>query len=187
MSQAQYPWRYMNLVVRSAGDPLTSASAVRAVVRAADPDQPVYGVATMDRLMGDRTASRRFVMILLGLFAAVALALAGLGLYGVVAYVVSQRTREIGIRIALGAEAGRVARMIIGQGAAHAAGGIVLGLGCAVAVTRVLSGLLFDVSATDPIVFAAVAVLLLAVPLRASWLPSRRAARTDPMIALRSE
>ncbi|HEY7686431.1 MAG TPA: ABC transporter permease [Gemmatimonadales bacterium] len=187
MSQAQYPWRYMNLVVRTAGDPLTSASAVRAVVRGADPDQPVYGVATMDRLMGDRTASRRFVMILLGLFAAVALALAGLGLYGVVAYVVSQRTREIGIRIALGAQAGRVARMVIGQGAAHAAGGIVLGLGCAVAVTRVLSGLLFDVSATDPIVFAVVAIVLLGVTLLASWLPSRRAARTDPMIALRSE
>ena len=187
MSQAQYPWRYMNLVVRTAGDPLTSASAVRAVVRAVDPDQPVYGVATMDRLMGDRTASRRFVMILLGLFAAVALALAGLGLYGVVAYVVSQRTREIGIRIALGAQAGRVARMVIGQGATHAAAGLVLGLGCAVAVTRVLSGLLFDVSATDPIVFAAVAAVLISVTLLASWLPSRRAARTDPMIALRSE
>jgi putative ABC transport system permease protein len=187
MSQDQYPWRYMNLVVRTAGDPLSGAAAVRAAVRRLDADQPVYGVSTMERLMGERTATRRFVTLLLGVFSAVAAALAMLGLYGVIAYTVSQRTREIGIRVALGAQARQIAAMVIGQGATLALAGVLLGLPCAFVLTRALATMLFGVSATDPLTFALIPLLLLAVALLASWLPARRAARVDPMVALRSE
>ncbi len=187
MSQDQYPWRYMNLVVRTAGDPLSSAAAVRAVVRRLDADQPVYGVSTMERLMGERTATRRFVTLLLGVFSAVAAALAMLGLYGVIAYTVSQRTREIGIRVALGAQARQIAAMVVGQGATLALAGVLLGLPCAFVLTRALATMLFGVTATDPLTFALIPILLLAVALLASWLPARRAARVDPMVALRNE
>ncbi len=187
MSHRQYPWRWMNLVTRTAGDPLAAVPTVRAAVRALDADQPVYDITTMERLMGERTAARRFLMTLLGLFAAVAVVLAGLGLYGVVAYAVSQRIREIGVRMALGAEAGRIVRMVVAEGATLVAAGLVIGIGCALGFARVMSGLLFQVRVTDPLTYALVVSLLAVLALLACWLPARRAARVDPMIALRGE
>jgi len=187
MSQDQYPWRWMNVVVRTTGDPLASAGVVRDVVRRLDADQPVFGTRAMTQVMGDRTATRRFVTLLLGCFAALAAGLAMLGLYGVIAYTVSQRTREIGIRVALGAEARQIARLVVSQGAVLAGVGVVIGLAAAMALTRALSALLFGVGARDPAVFLIVAAGLGGIALLASWLPARRASRTDPMIALRAE
>jgi ABC-type antimicrobial peptide transport system permease subunit len=141
----------------------------------------------MAALMAERTAARRFVLTLLGGFAAVALALAGLGLYGVLAYAVSQRTREIGIRLALGADAGRVVRMVVRSGAILAGAGLALGLATAWAFRGLLSRMLFHVGPTDLAVFALVGLVLAAVALLASWLPARRAARVDPMVALKCD
>jgi ABC-type antimicrobial peptide transport system permease subunit len=137
--------------------------------------------------MGERTAARRFLLTLLALFAAVATALAGLGLYGVVAFAVSQRGREIGVRMALGAESGRVVRMVLGEGARLIAAGVAIGTGSALALGRSLSGLLFEVRATDPATYAGVATMLVFFGLLACWLPARRASRTNPIEALRSE
>jgi putative ABC transport system permease protein len=187
MSQNQYRWRWMHLVTRTAGDPLALATVARTAVRALDPEQPVFGVTTMAALMAERTAARRFVLTLLGGFAAVALALAGLGLYGVLAYAVSQRTREIGIRLALGADAGRVVRMVVRSGAILAGAGLALGLATAWAFRGLLSRMLFHVGPTDLAVFALVGLVLAAVALLASWLPARRAARVDPMVALKCD
>jgi ABC-type antimicrobial peptide transport system permease subunit len=156
-------------------------------VRALDPDQPVFGITTLTALMGEKTAARRFVLTLLGAFAGIALVLAGLGLYGVLAYAVSQRAREIGIRLALGADARRVVRMVVRSGAQLAGLGLALGLVIAVAFGGLLTRMLFNVGTTDLTVFLLVALVLGAVALLASWLPARRAARVDPMVALRSE
>ena len=183
----QYPWRWMHLVARTHSDPLALAISARAAVRALDADQPVFGVTTIDALMAERTAARRFLLTLLAGFAGVALSLAGLGLYSVLAYAVSQRTREIGIRVALGADSGQVVRMVVRHGAMLAGVGVALGLICALALQGVLGRLLFQVGATDPAVFALVAAVLAAVALLASWVPARRAAGVDPMVALRSE
>jgi putative ABC transport system permease protein len=187
MSHNQYPWRWMNLVSRTAGDPLGLATPARNAVRALDPDQPVFGITTLTALMGEKTAARRFVLTLLGAFAGIALVLAGLGLYGVLAYAVSQRAREIGIRLALGADARRVVRMVVRSGAQLAGLGLALGLVIAVAFGGLLTRMLFNVGTTDLTVFLLVALVLGAVALLASWLPARRAARVDPMVALRSE
>ena len=187
MAEEQYPWRFNNLVVRTAGDPLAGAAAVRGLIRTLDPDLPLFDVTSLEHLMGERTASRRFVTLLLALFAGAAALLAGLGLYGVIAFGVQLRRREIGVRLALGAQRRQIARLVIGQGVRLAVPGLALGLLCAVALTRLLAGLLFGVAATDAGVFAAVAVLLGLVTLLASWLPARRAVRVDPLIAIRSE
>jgi putative ABC transport system permease protein len=187
MSVTQYPWRWMHLVVRTQGDPLALAPSARAVVQTLDPDQPVFGVTTVGALMAERTAARRFLLTLLSGFAAVTLGLAGLGLYSVLAYAVSQRTREIGIRVALGADAARVVRMVVQQGAVLVGLGLAVGLASALALQGVLGRLLFQVEATDPTVFVMVGSLLAVVALVASWLPARRAARVDPMLALRYE
>jgi putative ABC transport system permease protein len=184
---AQFPLPFMTLTVRTTGDPAASVSAVRREIAALDPDQAVFGVATMESLVNDSMGVRRFATFLLGLFAAVALALAAIGIYGVISYGVSQRTHEIGVRMALGAQSGDVVRLVVGQGLGLSVAGVVVGLGLAYAMTRLLSGLLFGVSATDPTTFAATAGLLVAVAIVASAVPAWRAARVDPTRALRGE
>jgi putative ABC transport system permease protein len=188
MPHAQRPLRMMTFVVRpAAGDPLALAPALRREIAAIDKDQPAYRFEAFESLLTGMVASRRLSMILMAVFAAAALLLASVGIYGVMAYSVTQRTHEIGIRMALGARRGDVLRLIVGQGMTLAVIGVACGLGGALALTRVMRSLLFEVSATDPLTFAGVALLLAAVAAAACYLPARRAARVDPMIALRYE
>jgi putative ABC transport system permease protein len=184
---ANSPARGMSLVVRTATDPLALAEAVRGEVRALDSAVPVFGVSTAEQVLDQTVAQPRFNLILLGLFAVVALLLAAVGIYGILANAVRVRTREIGIRLALGARPGAVFRLVIGQGMGLAAIGVGLGLGGALALTRYLESLLYEVEPSDPLTFGGVAVLLLGVALLACYLPARRATRVDPMVALRQE
>jgi putative ABC transport system permease protein len=177
----------MHLVVRAQGDPLAIAAAVREQVRAVDRDQPIFNVKTMEQKLALTIAPQRFIMILLASFAGLALILAIVGIYAVMYSTVVQRTHEIGIRMALGAERSDVLRMIVGQGAKLAALGLVMGLGGAWAATRLLKNMLFNVKPTDPWTFSAVAILLFVVAMAASLLPARRATRVDPIVALREE
>ena len=180
--------RRMNLVVRTgAGDPLALASSLRGAVAELDKDQLIWQTRTLDHLVSASVASRRFNMTLLGLFAGVAMLLAALGLYGVMAYSVTRRTHEIGVRMALGARGGDVLRMVVGQGMRLAALGVAIGLAAAFAVTRVLASLLYGVTTTDPLTYAGLAALLASVAFLASYLPARRATKVDPMEALRYE
>ena len=183
----QLPSADMNLVVRSAMDPASLTSAIRASVVAIDKDQPIFDVHTMQQLVDDSISTRRLTLVLLGIFSALALILAAIGIYGVMAFSVALRTQEIGIRMALGAQQKDVLRLILGQGARIAFFGVAIGLGAAAALARLLSSLLFSVSTSDPITFAAVSVLLLAIALLACYVPARRALRVDPIIALRYE
>ena len=189
MPAAQYPWRWMVLTVRAAGesDPAPLAAPLRAALHSLDAQLLLDDVATMEELMAERTAVRRFILALLAGFAGVAALMAAVGLYGVMAYAVTARRTEIGIRLALGAEPRRVLRMVVSQGLALAAAGVVLGLAAAAAALRLMRGLLFGVSSTDPAVFALVAVGLVLVAAAASWIPARRAARIDPLESLRAE
>jgi putative ABC transport system permease protein len=175
------------LVVRTAGDPLNFVSAVREQVRAINPNIPVLDVMTMEQRLANSLGPRRFQMQLFGLFAAVALFISMVGIYGVISYAVSQRTHEIGIRMALGAQASDVLRMVIWRGMSLALIGVALGLVAAFALTRVMKNLLFEVSATDPATFAVIALLLISVALIASYIPARRATKVDPLQALRHE
>jgi putative ABC transport system permease protein len=184
-SRSQFP--NLALVVRTAGDPLRMASAVTGQVWAVDKDQPVHDVQAMDHVVDDSISQRRFNMLLLALFAATALVMAAVGIYGVLAYAVSRRTQEIGIRMALGAQTGDVLRLVGREGFVLALAGIGIGLVGALALTRLMSSLLFGVSPTDAATFAAVPALLAAVALAACYLPARRAARVDPTVALRYE
>jgi len=183
----QSPSADMNLVVRSAVDPASLTSAIRSAVAAIDKDQPIFDVHTMQQLVDDSISTRRLTLVLLGIFSALALILAAIGIYGVMAYTVALRTQEIGIRMALGAQQKDVLRLVLGQGARIAFFGVAIGLAAAAALGRLLSSLLFSVSASDPITFAAVAVLLISVALLACYIPARRAMRVDPLIALRHE
>jgi putative ABC transport system permease protein len=185
--QAQNPYNAMSLVIRTERDPMALAPTIAKQIRAIDPDLPVYQVRTMLEVMRNSVAQRKVMLILLGLFAAAALVLAAVGIYGTVSYSVAQRTREIGIRMALGAEARDVRRMVLRQGITLALGGIGLGLLGSLALTRVLSAMLFGVRPTDPLTFMSVSVLLGAVALLASYGPARRATRVDPLVALRHE
>jgi len=182
---AQHPQKSAVLAVRTAGDPLSSTKAVRGQVQALDRDQTVAGVQTMDDLLEEQVGQRRLLTILLGSFAGMALLLALLGIYGVIAYSVAQRTQEVGIRRALGAQQGDILRLVMRQGFILTVTGIVIGLIGAGVLTRVMTTLLFHVSATDPATFAGIAALFLVVSLAASYVPARRAARIDPMSALR--
>jgi putative ABC transport system permease protein len=175
------------VVVRSSSDPLTLVSAVQDAIQKIDKDQPIFRVRTLTQNLRDITAQRRFLVLLIGIFAGTALALAAIGLYGVIAYSVSQRTHEIGIRMALGAQASDVLKLIIGQGLKLILIGAALGLAGALALTRLLADLLFDVKPTDPITFVVIPLLLVAVALLASYLPARRATKVDPMVTLRHE
>ncbi len=175
------------LVVRTISEPSSLTSAVRGAIQAIDKELPVFKVTTMEQMVADSTAQRLFVMLLLGIFAAIALVLAAIGLYGVMSFSVAQRTHEIGVRMALGARVRDVLKLVIGQGIKLALVGVVIGLGGAWALTRLMQTLLFGVSATDWLTFAAVAGLLTLVAFVACYLPARRAARVDPLVALRHE
>jgi putative ABC transport system permease protein len=177
----------MFLVVRSESEPANLISAVRGVVQELDRDQPVYEIASMEQLLSRSTLQRRFNMTLLAVFAGLALILAGVGIYGVMAYAVTERTREIGIRMALGAQAGAALRLVIRQGMRLTLFGVALGLMGAFALTRLMKNLLFNVTPTDPLTFVVIALLLTSVALLACWIPARRATKVDPMVALRCE
>jgi putative ABC transport system permease protein len=193
-SYNQNPWpnaaqlaRTLSIVARTSSDPASIVSAMRSRVWMIDKYQPVYNIKTMNEVLAGSLAPRRFNMVLLTIFASVALLLATVGIYGIMAYSVSQRTHEIGIRMALGAQQSVLMKMVLKQGVYIALIGIVIGVGLAYALTRIISSLLFGVSATDLTIFAATSVLLTAVALVASFIPARRAMKVDPMVALRYE
>jgi putative ABC transport system permease protein len=177
----------MALVLRSTGDPLSLVSALRDAVQEIDPELPIYDVMTMKARLSHSVAGRRFNLSLLGGFATLALLLAGIGAYGVIGYMVSERTREIGIRMALGAQRRDVLSLVVGQGMGLALLGVGIGLGASLALSRVLQTLLFEIEPTDPLTFATAPLVLAAVVLIGCWLPARRAASVDPVEALRYE
>jgi putative ABC transport system permease protein len=177
----------MMLFVRTAGDPLAIAAAARRTIHDMAPDLPVYDIRTMKARVGDAMSYARFSTVLLTLFGALALALAAMGTYGVVSFAVAQRTRELGIRTALGATRGDIVRLVARQGIGFVAIGGALGCAGALAATRVLRSLLYDIAPSDPATFAAVVVVLALAVVAASYIPARRATRVDPMVALRSE
>jgi putative ABC transport system permease protein len=177
----------MAMIVRAAGDPEGLAEPVTRAIRSVDPEQPVFATMSMDRLIANASAERRFSLLLLTLFAAIALTLSAIGIYGVMAYTTTQRRHEIGIRLALGAGARDVLGLVVGQGMRLVGIGLAAGLLGAWGLSRVLASQLFGISPQDPPTYGAVALLLGAVALAATWLPARRATRVDPMIALRSE
>jgi len=182
---AQLPWAFMNLIVRTEGDPRLVTRAVRDRVLATDRDQPVTQVQTMTELLDAAAAQPRFTTVLLGTLSGTALLLALVGIYGVIAYSVAERTGELGVRIALGAQRTDILRLVLRQGLGMALAGIAIGVASAFAVTRLLTSELYHVSATDPPAFTASAVLFLAIAVLASYVPARRAMRVDPMEALR--
>ena len=184
---AQSPSNDITVLLHTASDPRAVVSALRSQVLAIDKELPLSNVATMDDLLAAGTADQRFETAAVGLFAALALMLAGLGIYGVISYMVSQRTNEIGIRMALGAEKRDVLEMVVSQGFRLALVGVVIGVAGALALTRFLSSLLYGVKPTDPLTFIAVSLILIAVALVACYIPARRAAKVDPMVALRYE
>jgi putative ABC transport system permease protein len=181
----QLTYSAMTLTVRTASDPLAVASAVEGAVQSIDKDQPVSDVRTMDQWIAKSLAQARFNALLLGVFAGVALLLASLGIYGVMSYAVSQRTSEIGVRLALGADERAILRLIVGNGVALAAGGLAIGVVLALALSRTMSSLLYETSGTDPATFLAVVITLAAVAILASYLPARRASHITPIEALR--
>ena len=184
---AQAPAADMTLTLRTAGDPMMLAGSVRAALAELDPELPLARVATLDRLVGASVAERRFHMLLLAVFSALALILAAIGIYGVVTYLVSRRAREFGVRLALGAQRRDVLRMVLREGARITAAGAALGLLGALAMTRVLAALLYEISPTDAPTFAAVTAVLVTVALAACYIPARRATRIDPVVSLRAE
>jgi len=183
----QFPELFNTIVVRGDGNPARLVPEVKAAIWSVSKNQPISRVETMAEILSGSLARRRLYLILLGVFAGAALLLAGVGIYGTVSYSVSQRIREMGIRLAMGAERGDVLRMILGQGARTALMGVALGTVAALGLTRLMASLLFGVGATDPLTFAAVVILLGTVALGGSWVPARRAMRVDPMVALRHE
>jgi putative ABC transport system permease protein len=185
----QYPWRLdpRLLVVRTAGDPLAIAQAVRREVMALDAAVPIADVRPLDQIAAEPAAPRQFLMTLLAVLAALALVLAGVGIYGVMAYSVAQRTHEFGIRMALGAQQGDVLLSVVAQGLLRAGIGLAIGGVAALALAQFMSSLLFQVEPTDPTTFTAVALGLFALALLACYIPARRATKVDPMVALRYE
>ncbi len=187
LPEAQYPTSFMTLVVRTSSDPKSLISAVRNEILGADKEQAVYDIATMEQLLSDSISLRHFSMLLLLIFAVVALTLAAAGIYGVISYSVTQRTHEIGVRIALGAQGRDILKMIVGQGMVLTLMGVAMGLVVAFALTRMMSSMLYGISATDPLTFISVSLLLAGVALIACFIPARKATKVDPMVALRYE
>jgi putative ABC transport system permease protein len=184
---AQIPSGGMTVILKASGDPNQLIAAVRQQVKAIDPDQPIYSIRTMDEIRAESVASERLSLTLLSIFAGIALVLAIVGIYGVMSYSVTQRTHEIGIRMAIGAQPRDVFRMVIGQGMMLALIGVAIGLLLAFALTRLMTTMLFGVEPTDPATFAAIAVLLTVVALVACYVPGRRATKVDPVVSLRYE
>jgi len=188
VSYLQVPNPIMSLIVRaSSGDPTSLTGSIRQAVGQVDKDQPLYDVKPMMEWLSESVARQRFNMLLLAVFAAVALLLAAIGVYGVISYSVAQRTHEIGIRMALGAQRGDVLKLVVGQGLALTLVGVACGVAGAFGLTRLMEGLLFRVTATDPLTFIGVAALIVIVTLLACYIPARRAAKVDPLVALRCE
>jgi putative ABC transport system permease protein len=177
----------VTLIVRAEKDPAALTASVREAVKAVDPEVPLYSVRTLDELVSERTAQRRLAVMLITVFAAVALLLAAVGIYGVMSYAVAQRTQEIGIRMALGAERQDILRMVLRHGGLMAVTGIGLGVVVALGLARLITSLLFQVSATDPPTFSIVPLVLIGVALVACYIPARRATRVDPLVALRDQ
>ena len=186
-SYRQWPLPAFHTMLRTTGDPASLIPQARRVIHEVNPDIAINEIQPMDEVISEALWQRRLWAVLFAMFAGVALSLAAIGLYGVMSYLVSQRTREIGIRVALGAQPGNVLRLIIGQGLRLVGAGVLIGLLGSLALTRVMTSLLFDMAATDPLTFAGVALLLVNVALAACFIPARRAARTDPLIALRQD
>ena len=178
--------QFMYVVVKAEGDPTRLAAPIRAAVRDIDPDQPV-GYRTLEQQFDNAISGQKFYALLLGVFAALALILAGVGIYGVLSYLVGQRTREIGIRMALGANSGNVLRNVLGRGFALVGTGLAIGLGVSLGMTRLIGGLLYQIGAADPVTFVAAIFVLAAVALIACWIPALRATKVDPIVALRYE
>jgi predicted lysophospholipase L1 biosynthesis ABC-type transport system permease subunit len=178
---------YLTYVVRTDGDPAALAPSLRAAIRSIDRTLPISEVRTMEWVVAQANGRARFQTLLLAAFAAAAALLAAGGIYGAMSYAVSLRTREIGVRMALGADPRSVLRLVVGQGMTVALAGAAVGLGAALLLTRLMAGLLYGVRASDPATYACVAAALLAIALAATWIPARRAARIDPMKALRTE
>ncbi|MBZ5500470.1 MAG: ABC transporter permease [Acidobacteriia bacterium] len=183
----QSPEQTMSLVVRTTLPPSAILPAIKNAIWSVDKNQPVFGVRSMDEIISEIVSAQRLAFLLLGVFAFLALALAAIGIYGVNSYLVSERTHEIGVRIALGAQPSDVSRLVLGHGARLAGIGVIVGVVAAFALTRLLSSLLFGVSATDPLTFVGVAILLTLVAVAACYIPARRAMRVDPLVALRCE
>jgi putative ABC transport system permease protein len=188
---AQEPFTQLGLALRVRGEPQELEAAVRRAVLALDPQQPIFAVAPMEEAVSGSSATPRFLSLLLALFAGVAATLAAIGIYGVMSYSVAQQTRELGIRLALGAERGSVLRLVLNKGLMLAGLGIALGVAGTFALGRMMASQLFEVlfqtKLVDPPVFGAVSLGLVAVALLATWVPARRATRVDPMVALRGE
>ena len=187
LPHSQFPGRAMSAVLKSQVDLAPLSSAVQALVRDLDPELPTYNMRTMEQLVDQSLARRRFSMLLLVIFAGLALVLAAVGIYGVMAYLVSQGTREIGIRIALGASPNGILALIVRQGIVLAVAGVAIGLVGALALTRLMRGLLYGVTPTDAATFGVIPILLILVAVLASYIPARRAAQVNPMVSLRCE
>jgi putative ABC transport system permease protein len=185
--QGQYPDNGLYLTMRTEGDPFAAAREAQKAVWAIDPDQPVAGVRSLEDLLRGTVAERRLSMWLLAAFGALALLLAAIGIYGVMAFSTAQRTRELGIRLALGAQPGDVLDLVLREGARLSAWGVGLGVAGSLVASRAVSSMLFGVSPTDPLTFVAVVILLGGAALLASYVPARRATRVDPLVALRQE
>jgi len=177
----------MVMAIRTSVEPASLIPAVRREIWSEDKDLPLANISTLEQLLSKTTAQRRFNLLLLGLYSGLALVLAVVGIYGVVSYAVSQRTHEIGVRMALGAQQGDVRKLVIRQGMIPVVAGIAIGLSGALALTRLMKSLLFGVSATDPLTFVGLSLLLIVVALVACWIPARRATKVEPLLALRYE
>jgi putative ABC transport system permease protein len=182
---AQLPWGNMNLLVRTAGDPHNMVASIRAQISAADPDQPVTGILTVEELMNGSRAQPRFAMFLLSMFSGTALVLAVVGIYGVLAYSVAQRRQELGIRMALGAKKSDILQLVVRQGLRLTAIGVAIGLVAAAVLTRLMSSLLYKVGTWDPVTFLIAPLVFLLIGILASYLPARRAITVNPKEALR--
>ena len=183
----QSPTTQMTFVVKTTPDAATLLPAVKSAIREVNPNQTFSKTATIDQLVSDSLRQRRFNLVMLVSFAVVALLLAGIGVYGSINYTTRQRTHEIGLRMALGAQTGDVLRLIVGHGLMLSLSGIAIGVIASLALTRLMKGLLFGTSATDPVTFIGISLLLVLIGLLASWVPARRATKVDPLVALRYE